>query len=927
MTRVLILDDRPINRQFLTTLLRYKGFETREASDGREGLEVAREWPPDLAIVDIEMPGMDGVAFVHHLHADPQLAPLPVIFYTASYEASEAFRMAKECGVDYVLMKPTEPEVILATVDKALGRSTEQPRSEIAEAAAAEFLHLHADALRTSALVEFHLEVAAQRQPVEILKILSRAVRNVVASQHSVVAIFDGDQTFGYSSSHDERTPLPNEAKGWPAGCVEHLKALLRESHLIRTTRELDRDICEIWSVDVRSYFGLPIETAKMRYGWLSLMNREGAPHYTIEDERIALTIVAQAATAYENLLLYEEVRKEAELLDHNVSLLRATIEASGDGILVIDNQGRYVTFNQAFVDIWHMPQSILSSGEAERSRQHTLSQVKDPKALDAVMKSEASNDEVAGTLEMLDGRFIECHAGPRHFDGQVIGRVWTFRDLTARMRAEETLRRVARDRELLLESTGEGIYALDTEGRCTMANHVAANLLGRTLAEMIGSRMHQLNHHHKPDGSPYPAEACAIYSAFRAGKSVRIIDEVFWRKDGTSFPVEYVSSPIIDDGIVRGAVVTFADVTERRRLERRLEQIGRINSLGRMAVTIGHEFNNVLMGIQPFAEVIRRRAGDDAKLQQAATQILNSVTRGKGITQDIMRMTKSPEPNLQSVDVTPWLEQLAVEIRALVGKSVAVDLQLPSSGTLFARCDPSQMQQVMTNLALNARDAMPGGGTLSLSVKRSEAGARLVIGDTGCGIAPETLPFIFEPLFTTKHSGTGLGLAVAQQLVIRNGGTIGVESSLGTGTWFHIDLPEAPAVNPAATAEVSVPRTHSGVRRVVIVEDDPIVASGLASVLESEDVKVHVVNRGSEAMDAVAAFEPDAVVIDISLPDVSGTVVYEQIAARWPEMGIIFSTGHADESGLTQASSRHVGFLRKPYSSDTLLTKLREVV
>jgi len=927
MTRVLILDDRPINRQFLTTLLEHNGFETREASDGLEGLEVARGWPPDLAIVDIEMPGMDGVEFVEHLHADadPKLASTPIIFYTASYAASEASRMAKACGVADVLMKASEPEVILATVNKALGRSAERPKAA-AEAAVAEFVHLHAAALRTSALIEFHLEVAAQREPGEILKLLSRAVRNVVASQHSVVAMFDGERPFGYSSSRDERAPLPNEGSGWLEGCAEALKARMNQGHVLRTTHALDRNICETWGIDVESYLGVPIQTAKTRYGWLSLMNREGVPQYTVEDERIALTIVAQAATAYENLLLYEKVRKEAELLDHNVSLLRATIEASGDGILVIDNESRYVTFNQAFVDIWHMPESILNSGDADRSRQHTLGQVKEPKALDAVMQSAGSHEEVSGTFELLDGRFIECRAAPRHFDGQVIGHVWTFRDLTAWMQAEDSLRRLARDRELLLESTGEGVYALDTEGRCTMANHVATNLLGRTLGELIGSRCHALFHHHKADGSPYPAEACAVYSAFRAGKPVRITDEVFWRKDGTSFPVEYVSSPIIDDEIVRGAVVTFSDVTERRRLERRLEQIGRINSLGRMAVTIGHEFNNVLMGIQPFAEVIRRRAGDDAKLQQAATQILNSVTRGKGITQDIMRMTKSPEPNLQSVDVTPWLEQLAVEIRALVGKGVAVDLQLPPSGTLFVRCDPSQMQQVMTNLALNARDAMPGGGTLSLSAKRSEAGVRLVIGDTGCGITAETLPFIFEPLFTTKHSGTGLGLAVAQQLVIRNGGTISVESSVG-GTWFHIDLAEAPATTARASDEVSVPRAYAGVRRVVIVEDDPIVASGLTSVLESEDVMVRVVSRGGEAMNAVAAFDPDAVVIDISLPDVSGTVVYEQIVARWPKMGIIFSTGHAEESGLPHASSRHVGFLRKPYSTDTLLTKLREVV
>jgi two-component system cell cycle sensor histidine kinase/response regulator CckA len=404
------------------------------------------------------------------------------------------------------------------------------------------------------------------------------------------------------------------------------------------------------------------------------------------------------------------------------------------------------------------------------------------------------------------------------------------------------------------------------------------------------------------------------------------VTDEVFWRKDGGSFPVEYLSSPLVDEGIVRGAVVTFSDVTDRRRLERRLEQVSRISSLGRMASTIAHEFNNVLMGIQPFAELIRRRATEDIKMEQAASQILNSVSRGKSVTQDILRMTRSPEPRLQSIDVTEWLAQMATEIRAMVG-AVEVVVQTPPPGTLFARFDPNQMQQVIANLAINARDAMAGSGTLTLLATMGEGAVRLVVADTGHGIPPENLPFIFEPLFTTKHSGTGLGLAVAQQLVVRNGGTIGVESAMGIGTRFQIDLQESLPVASLLPDVQHISAQDFGVRRVVIVEDDQTVAAGLRSDLESEDIEVRVVNRGAEAVGAVAAFKPEVVLIDISLPDISGAEVYQQIAAKWPKMGVIFSTGHADESHLPQPTPKNVGFLRKPYSTETLMTKLREVV
>lgn len=266
-------------------------------------------------------------------------------------------------------------------------------------------------------------------------------------------------------------------------------------------------------------------------------------------------------------------------------------------------------------------------------------------------------------------------------------------------------------------------------------------------------------------------------------------------------------------------------------------------------------------------------------------------------------------------------------EIRALIGDRVSVDVGVPLPDTLFAHCDPAQMQQVLTNLALNGRDAMPKGGILTLSAERTEKGVRLIVGDTGCGIAEETLPFIFEPLFTTKYSGTGLGLAVARQLVVHNGGTITVTSSIDQGTRFQIDLREDSPAEVECPYEPRLSPANFGVQRVLIVEDDPIVAFGLSSILELEGVSVRVVSLGREAVAAVAAFQPDAVLIDIKLPDISGSEVYSQISARWPQLPVIFSTGHADESLLPKSPSGHIGFLRKPYDGDALVATLREVV
>lgn len=253
MTRILILDDRPINRQFLSTLLGYRSFETREAGDGREGLAVARVWRPDLAIVDIEMPGMNGVEFIHQLRADAELASTPIIFYTASYEEEEANRAAKEWGIQYVLIKPSEPEVILAMVDGALGSSLQSLPVTAANIANADFVRLQSGALRMAALVEFQLQIAEQSRPADILKILSRAARNIVASQYSVVAMFDAEKPFGFSSLRDQAAALPKENQGWQPGCHEHLKKLMAENLPVRTTKTIDPQTCAIWHIDVQN--------------------------------------------------------------------------------------------------------------------------------------------------------------------------------------------------------------------------------------------------------------------------------------------------------------------------------------------------------------------------------------------------------------------------------------------------------------------------------------------------------------------------------------------------------------------------------------------------------------------------------------------------------------------------------------------------
>jgi PAS domain S-box-containing protein len=266
----------------------------------------------------------------------------------------------------------------------------------------------------------------------------------------------------------------------------------------------------------------------------------------------------------------------------------------------------------------------------------------------------------------------------------------------------------------------------------------------------------------------------------------------------------------ILDRGyIVRNAekrpvrvVGAMVDITERKQMAEQLEQAKRLGSLGRLAGSIAHEFNNVLMGVQANAEIIGRRA--PAELRHVVDNVIGAVRRGQHFTEEILRYMRPADPSLQSLNVSRFLEQWADEIRPSLRDRVTLAIRV-NGDDLHIRADPLQIAQVFTNMAFNARDAISGaGGTLSVHAEAATSYSTFAFGvvrtpdrfvyfrvsDNGSGIAAEKLGHVFEPLYTTKRDGTGLGLAVSYQIVIRGGGHIFVESELGKGTTFHIFLP-----------------------------------------------------------------------------------------------------------------------------------------
>ncbi len=470
----------------------------------------------------------------------------------------------------------------------------------------------------------------------------------------------------------------------------------------------------------------------------------------------------------------------------------------------------------------------------------------------------------------------------------------------------------------LLLESTYDGILSVDANGICTLVNRAAAETLAVTASGLIGQNPHAVLH------GDCHLEGCDL-AAVVAGDLRASINTTFLREGGESVDLELSSAPIVDDGQRVGSVITFHDVTERESLRRHVEDAKRITSLGHVAAMMAHEFNNVLMGIHALVEVLYRQSENSPQARHACELITNSIRRGKRVTEEVLRYTRPRDPVRTPVNVRTWLQEFIPALKPMLGPDVEVAVLLPADDVGIV-ADREQIEQVFANLLTNAKHSMPAGGRITLRVSPDKDGLiTFEVGDAGTGIPPELLPKIFEPFFTTKRSGgTGLGLPTARQIIERHGGTITVESS-GAGTTFRVMLP---ASSVAVEESKVIPGTaQRSSLRVLLVEDDAVVSTGLRAILEIHGNEVNLAHTGAEVVPAIVAFRPDVIVMDVGLPDCDGVDLYRSLDQRQKTIPVVFSTGHGDGAKIREILAEpHVGFLLKPYPVEELLSKLAEV-
>lgn len=373
--------------------------------------------------------------------------------------------------------------------------------------------------------------------------------------------------------------------------------------------------------------------------------------------------------------------------------------------------------------------------------------------------------------------------------------------EIVERQRAEEALAKLSRRHKLILDAVGEGIYGVDQTGKTTFVNPAAVHMLGWEAETLLDQPIHHSIHHRHGDGTPSDADECLIVKIMREGVSRQVSEDQFWRRDGTSFLVEYVCTPLREGDTITGAVVLFKDITVRKRMEHEMQRADRLALVGQLASGLAHEIGTPLNVIAGNAELLRMQLGREANQATALETIMTQADRITRLVQQLLTFARTKEQVMQPLELAAPLSHALslLETRfRYVGISTIVDMP---AGLPLVWGSTEQLEQVFLNVLVNAWHAMPAGGMVTVcgSVTTDKM-VQMTFQDTGEGMSATDLKRACEPFFSTKgDQGTGLGLAICKQILESHHGHMGLHSTVGKGTTVTFVLQRAEAFSPAA--------------------------------------------------------------------------------------------------------------------------------
>ncbi len=623
----------------------------------------------------------------------------------------------------------------------------------------------------------------------------------------------------------------------------------------------------------------------------------------------------------------------------------RTIVTTAAEGIWTLDRDARTTFVNDRLA-------SMLGY-RAEQMLGRRLYDFMDPAARDRAARTFMRRERRSGgegdfRFRRQDGSVVWLRPatspllGP---SGEFVGALAMVSDVTERRRAEESLARLA----AIVESSEDAIFTIGLTGTILTWNAGAERLFGYRPSEAIGCRVATV----VPPSQP--TETGRISRLIRAGKAVRDFETVRRRKDGSEVVVSLSLSPLRDsDGRPTGASAIARDISEiskgeeeRRQLEEQLRQSQKMEAVGRLAGGVAHDFNNYLTAILGYSEILALELGPDHAARDRVEQIHQAGERAAALTRQLLALSRRQNLEPEVLDLAELVRGLLTMLRRLLGENIRLTTIAPP-GLGRVEADRSQLEQVILNLAVNARDAMPQGGSLTFELRdveldRAQASARvglrpgphvvLKVSDTGIGMDAKVLERIFEPFFTTKErgKGTGLGLSTVHGIVHQSNGAIAVASALGRGTTFEIHLPRAAAAAaPAAPLGGAPAAPPRGSETILLVEDEASVRDLVSEILKASGYSVLAAADAGEAEHAARNHRGPIhlLLTDVSMPGRSGRALADDLRRLRPALRVLFMSGQ-DEQSVTPAPSPASGtaFLAKPFLPLELARTIREVL
>jgi PAS domain S-box-containing protein len=539
---------------------------------------------------------------------------------------------------------------------------------------------------------------------------------------------------------------------------------------------------------------------------------------------------------------------------------------------------------------------------------------------------AEEGRYEGEGRRVRKDGTLIWVHAvvDPiRDEDGTLLGYAKVTRDVTEKKAAERALYASEQQFRMLVQGVRDyAIYMLDPQGRVTNWNAGAEKIKGYTADEIVGEHFSRFyTEEDRADGEP----ARALETALREGRYEREAERV--RKDGTRFWASVVLDPIRDEtGELIGFAKVTRDITEQRRAQDELEeartalfQAQKLQALGELTGGIAHDFNNLMTVIRGSAELLQNENIDPEKKRRCVRAILETSDRATTLTGRLLafgrRQALRPEP----IDVGVRLDALGEVLSRTLGSTIRVELDV-APDVWPIEVDAAELETALLNAAVNARDAMPEGGTITLSAENvpDENAVCISVTDTGEGIPAELMPRVFEPFFTTKPvgKGTGLGLSQIHGFAAQTGGRADIRSNPGEGTTLSLMLPRSNNL-PATTSDSRPPLTRLAKLNVLLVEDSDSVRQFARAVLEELHAVVTEANSGEEASRLLDGHHFDLIFSDVVMPGISGLDFARSVRDQLPNQRILLATGYSKQVAMGEAAGFQI--VQKPYGAESL--------